>query len=130
MGLSRKRKQQLRRITSRSLEIRKQRKTDREAQQKEFLIRQREGDENGNLGSKHTPDDPNYDRSSQNEPSHEEELVVENKRRDSTCEGLGNNNGGVQLRAEERAFKPTWRQDAGGYLRGVRGCGSSGNSKT
>ena len=30
---------------------------------------------------------------------------------------------------EEHALKPTWRQDAGGYLRGVRGCGSSATRK-
>lgn len=43
MGLSRKRKQQLKQITARSLEIRKHRKFDRENQQKnEILRRERE----------------------------------------------------------------------------------------
>ena len=32
---------------------------------------------------------------------------------------------GLLLESKERTFEPTWKSDAGGYLRGVRGCGSS-----
>ena len=135
MGLSKKRKQHLSYITSRSLETRKLRKVDREDQRKkEILRRQREEedfwDEYENLSSESSSDESKCDGSSQDEPSSEDEdLVVENKRGDSTCEGLGDDDGGVQLGSEKRIFKPTWRQDADGYLRGVRGCGSSATEK-
>lgn len=65
-------------------------------------------------------DKSNCDGSSQDGPGSEEEcLVVENQRGDSTCEGLGDDDGRVQLEVQERTFKPPWREDAGGYLRGV-----------
>lgn len=51
--------------------------------------------------------------------------MVEGKRGDGTCEGLGNDDEGVKLEGTEHPFKPNWGEDAGGYLRGVRGCGSS-----
>lgn len=140
MGLSKKRKQQLAHITARSIEIRKRRKVDRENQQKdEILRREREEedrleedllDETGNLRSISNSLELNCDGSSQDGTSTEKDnLVVENKGGDGTCDGLGNHDGGVQLRAEEQTFKPTWRGDAGGYLRGVRGCGSSATKK-
>lgn len=140
MGLSRKRKQQLNHITARSLEIRKLRKVDRENQQKkEILRREREEedrleedflDETENLRSKSNSHETNCDGTRHDGPSTEKDnLVVENKRGDGTCDGLGDDDGGVQLRAEERTFKPTWREDAGDYLRGVRGCGSSATKK-
>ena len=46
-----------------------------------------------------------------------------------TYEGLGDDDEGVQLEGKERTFKTNWREDAGGYLRGVRGCGSSATEK-
>lgn len=36
----------------------------------------------------------------------------------------GNSDGGVQLEVNDHSFKPIWKDDASGYLRGVRGCGS------
>lgn len=135
MGLSKKRKQHLRHITSLSLETRKNRKVNRENQRKEEILRRQRGEEDiwyefENPSSDYSSDESNCDRSSQDEPSSEEEdLGVENNRGDSTCEGLGDTDGGVQLEGEERTFKPTWRQDAGGYLRRVRGCGSSATEK-
>lgn len=74
----------------------------------------------------------NCDRSSQNETSNEKDyLVVENMRGEgtSTCDGLGLDDGGVQLITQGQTFKPTWRGDASGYLRRVRGCGSSATKK-
>lgn len=140
MGLSKKRKQQLKHITSRSLEIRKKRKVDRENKQKnEILRRQREEEdhlEEGHLDkyeylrSESKSNEPNYHESSQDRLSfNKEDLVVEIERGDSTRESLRDDDGGVQLGGEERALKPTWRGDAGGYLRGVRGCGSSATKK-
>ena len=37
--------------------------------------------------------------------------------------------GGVQLRVEERIFRPVWKDKAGNYLRGIKGCGSSATEK-
>lgn len=51
------------------------------------------------------------------------------KRGDGTCEGLGDDDGGLQFEGTERTFKPNLREDAGGYLRGVRGCASSATEK-
>lgn len=138
MGLSKRRKHQLNYITARSLEVRKRRKVDRENQQNnEILRRGREEedrleedllDETENLRSIPNSHELNCGGSSQDGTSTEKDiLVVENKSGDgtSTCDALGADDGGVQLRAEGQTFKPTWRGDAGGYLRGVRGCGSS-----
>ena len=56
--------------------------------------------------------------------------MIEKRRGDGIYEGLGDDdNGGVQLEGEERTFKPNWKGDAGGHLRGVRGCGSSATEK-
>ena len=132
MGLSRKRKQQLSQITARSLESRKHRKVESQ-RKKEILRRQREEDfwdEHEDTRLESSSDESNCDESSQDESSSaEEDLVIENKKGDSTCEGLGDDDGGVQLESGERTFKPTWSGDAGGYLRGVRGCGSSATDK-
>ncbi|MCJ1345846.1 hypothetical protein MMC31_004055, partial [Peltigera leucophlebia] len=100
----------------------------------EILRRQKEEedfwDEHEDPRLESSSDESNCDESSQDESSSaEEDLVIENKRGDSTCEGLGDDDGGVQLESGERTFKPTWREDAGGYLRGVRGCGSSATDK-
>ena len=136
MGLSKKRKQHLSQITSRSLEIRKHRKVDRENQRiKDILRRQRKEeefwDEYKNPSSEFSFNESNCDGCSQDGPSSkEEDLVVENKRRDCTYEGLGNEDGGVQLGGEERALKPTWREDAGGYLRWVTRMWFGGSRKT
>lgn len=101
-----------------------------EAQRKkEILRRQREEedfwDEYEHFSLESSSDESNSDGSIQDGLSSEEEdLVMENKRGDGRCEGLGDDDdGGVQLEGEERTFKPNWRGDAGGYLRGVRGCG-------
>ena len=133
MGLSRKRKQQLSQITARSLQSRKRLKVESQ-RKKEILRRQREEedfwDEHEDPRLESSSDESNCDESSQDESnSAEEDLVIENKRGDSTCEGLGNDDGGVQSESGEGTFKPTWRGDAGGYLRGVRGCGLSATDK-
>lgn len=137
MGLSKKRKQHLKQITARSLEIRKHRKVDRENQQKREILRKgtEEEDhleedflgEDDDLRLESSSHELNCQASCQDRPSSEKEDLAE--RRDSTCDGLGADGGGVLLGAEERTFKPTWRGDAGGYLRGVRGCGSSATKK-
>ena len=133
MGLSKKRKQQLSYITARSLESRKHRKVvDYENQRKkEILRRQREEEdywdeyEDFSLdssseesdGNESSPDQPNSD-------GEEEEVIEDSKKGEDIREGL-EDEGGVQLEIEERTFEPKWKSDAGGYLRGVRGCGSS-----
>ena len=38
-----------------------------------------------------------------------------------THKGLGDNNGGgVLLRVEDLIFRPIWKNDIGGYLRGIK----------
>ena len=135
MGLSKKRKQQLSYITARSLESRKRRKVvDYENQRKkEILRRQREEedywDEYEDFSLDSSSEESDGDESSPDQPSSDggEEEVIEDhsKRGEDIREGLGDNEGGVQLEIEERTFEPKWKSDAGGYLRGVRGCGSS-----
>ena len=36
-------------------------------------------------------------------------------------EGLGDNDGEVPLEVENPIFRPVWKDNAGGYLRGVEG---------
>lgn len=57
------------------------------------------------------------------------DLMIENKRRNGTCKGLGNDNRGVQLESGKQTFKPIWKKDAGRYLWDVQGCGSSAINK-
>lgn len=122
MGLSKKRKQYLSPTTVRSLDSRKHRKVDRETQQKKEVLRRQRGEEDFwdeyedlSLGS--SSDESNCDRSSQDGFSSEGEvLVIEDKRRDGTYEGLGDDDEGLQLEGKERTFKTNWREDAGGYL--------------
>lgn len=89
-------------------------------------------DETENLRSISNSHELNCDGSSQDGTSTEKNnLVVENKGGDGTYDGLGVDDGGVQLRAEEQQnFKPTWRGDAGGYLQGVQGMWFVGDKKT
>ena len=56
-------------------------------------------------------------------------MIGENRKEEGVHKGLGDNEGGVQLEIEERTFEPKWKSDAGDYLRGVRGCGSSRTNK-
>ena len=131
MGLSKKRKQQLSYITARSLESRKQRKVDNENQrEKEFLRRLREEEDywdeyEDNLESCFDESDDN--ESSPDESSSDEEggVIEENRKEEGVHEGLGDNEGGVQVEIKERTFEPEWKSDADDYLRGVRGSGSS-----
>ena len=123
-------------MTARSLESRKPRKIDRETQRKkEILRRQREEedfwDEYEDFSLESSSDESNCDGSIQDDSSEEEDWVTEKKRGDGgTFEGLGDDDdGGVQLEGEERNFKPSWKGDAGGYLRGAHGCGPSATEK-
>lgn len=50
-------------------------------------------------------------------------------RGDNTKEGLEDNDGGVELEVDDHNFRPVWKDDAVGYLQGVRGCGSSTTEK-
>ena len=42
---------------------------------------------------------------------------------------MGDNDGRVPLEVEDPIFRPVWKDNAGRYLRGVRGCGSSTTEK-
>lgn len=78
------------------------------------------------LDSSSDESDGNESSSDQLSSDEEEEDVVGiNKRGGDIHEGLEDDEGGVQLEIEERTFEPKWKSDAGGYLRGVRGCGSA-----
>ena len=130
MGISRKRKQQLREITSRSLETRKLRKLDQENQRrKEILRRQRDEEDFWDEYEDVSVDSSSNESSPDEYSSEEEKLMVEGGRGDNIQEGLGEDDGGVRLEHEEQNFRPTWEKDAGGHLRGVRGCGSSATDK-
>ena len=135
MGLSKKRKQQLSYITARSLESRKQRKVDNENQrEKEFLRRLREEEDywdeyEENLESSSNKSDDNESSPDKSSSNKEEGVIGENRKEEGVHEGLGDNEGGVQLEIEEYTFEPNWKSDADDYLRGVRGCGSLRTNK-
>ena len=137
MGLSRKRKQHLEHITIRAAKSNKHQKVVRENREKKlFRLKQQEEedfwDEYEEASSASSSDDSTEDESSHDKPSSDEENSEEegDRRRDNTREGLGDDDdGGVQLDKEKHTFQPTWSTDAGGYLRGVRGCGSSATEK-
>ena len=126
MGLSKKRKQHLSLISARAAESHKHRKIDRENERKKRFC-----DELEELQSESSSDESNIEHSSLGEPSSDEDnMEVNNQRGDNTREGLGDQDGGVQLGvAEERSFRPVWKDDAGSYLRGMQGCGSSATEK-
>ena len=42
---------------------------------------------------------------------------------------MGDNDEGVQLEVKDNIIQPVWNDDAGEYLRGIRGCGSSAIEK-
>ena len=135
MGLSKKRKQHLSLISTRAAENQKHRKIDRENERKKrFLKKLREEedfwDEPEELQSESSSNESNIEDSSLDEPSSDENnMEVNNKRGDHTREGLGDQDGGLQLGVEERSFRPVWKDDAGSYLRGIKGCGSSATEK-
>ena len=135
MGLSKKRKQHLSLITARAAESHKHRKIDREYERKKrFLKKQREEedfwDEFEELQSESSSDESSIEDSSLVEPSSDEDnLEVVKKRGDNTCEGLGDEDGGVELGDKDRSFKPVWKDNAGNYLRGISGCGSLSSEK-
>ena len=85
-------------------------------------------DEHEDPRSESSSDESNVDESSLGERSSDEEnSEVDSGGGDNTKEGLEDNNGGVQLKVE--GFRPVWKDDAGGYLRGLRGCGLSTTEK-
>ena len=96
MGLSRKRKQQLREITSRSLKTRKLRKLDQENQRRKEILRKQRDEEDFWDEYKGVSVDSSSDKSSPDEHSSgEEKLIVEGSRGDNIQEELGEDNGGV-----------------------------------
>ena len=142
MGLSKKRKQHLAQITALAAENKKARKIDVQSQQKKrFLRKQREEDdfldEHEDFQSDSSSDESRFeefslDREGTDEEDlevDEEELGVDDGRGDNTQEGLGDNDGGVKLEDKDPIFRPVCKDNAGGYLRGVRGCGSSTTRK-
>lgn len=133
MGLSKKCKQHLSQITARAAESNKRKKVDQENQQKRRFLRKRRGedflDEYEAPESASSSDESILDEPSLDEPSSEEENSVDNQDEENTYKGLGDNDGGVLLEVEDRSFRPTWNDNAGGYLRGIRGCGSSATKK-
>ena len=134
MGLSKKRKQHLAQITVRAAESKKHRKIDEENQRRRFLRKQREEedfwDEHEDFRSESSSDESDFVESSLDGYSSDEETLDEGENGgDGTQEGLGDDNGGVQLEAKKHIIVPVWKDDAGGYLRGIRGCGSSATEK-
>lgn len=133
MGLSKKRKQQLIQMFARAAESHKHRKLDRENERKKrFLKKQREEedfrDEYEEPLSESSSDESNVESSLDESSSEEGDLGWDNVRGDNTLEGLGDD-GAVQLEVKEHSFKPVWKDDAGSYLRGIQGCGSSATTK-
>ena len=109
MGLSKKRKQHLAQITALATESKKTRKFDVQSQQeKRFLRKQREEDfldEHEDFQSDLSSDESRFDESSldregtdeEDSEVDEEDLGVDDERGDNTQEGLGDNDGRVQL---------------------------------
>ena len=136
MGLSKKRKQQISFAIARSLESRKHRKVDKEnRRKKEIWKKQKEEedyrDEYEDYSLESSLDESEYDEPSLDLPSSEEEQeeeegerIKDKRKEEGTREGLGDDEGGVLLESKKRIFEPTWKSEAGGYLHGVRGCGS------
>ena len=135
MGLSKERKQHLSLISARAAGSHKYRKIYRENERKKrFLRKQREEedfwDELEELQSESSSDESNIEDSSLDEPSSDKDNVeVDNRRGDNTHEGLGDQDGGVQLGDKERSFRLVWKDDAGSYLRGMKGCDLSAAEK-
>ena len=134
MGLSKKRKQQISFAIARSLESRKHRKVDEEnRRKKEIWRKQREEEdywdeyEDYSLESSSDEsecDEPSLDLPSSEEEEEEGERIKDKRKEEGTREVLGDDEGGVLLENKKRIFEPTWKSEANGYLRGVRGCGS------
>ena len=132
MGLSKKRKQQISFAIARSLESRKHRKVDEEnRRKKEIWRKQREGEdywdeyEDYSLESSSDEsecDEPSLDLPSSEEEEEEGERIKDKRKEEGTREGLGDDEGGVPLENKKRIFELVWKSEAGGYLRGVRGC--------
>ena len=80
--------------------------------------------------SESSSDESTFDEPSLDEPSSGEENPVDNRDEENTYERLGDNDGGILLEVEDRSFRPIWNDNAGGYLREMRGGGSSANKKT
>ena len=86
-------------------------------------------DEHEDFQLESSSDESRFDKSSLDGKSADEEnLEVDNGRGDNT-QGLGDNDGGVQLEDENSIFRPFWKDNAGGYLQGVRRCSSSTTRK-
>ena len=87
-------------------------------------------DEHEDLRSESSSDESNFAESSlDGHSSDKENSEVDNRRGNGTQEGLGDNDGGIQLEVKDRSFRPVWKDNAGEYLRGIRGCGSSATEK-
>ena len=136
MGLSRKRRKHLGRSSIRAAESNKRQKVVRENWEKKlFRLRQQEEedfwDEYEEASSASSSDDFTEDDSSPDEPSSDEDLEEEgNRRKDNKREVLGDDDdGGVQLDKQKKSIQPIWSTNAGGYLRGVRGCSWSATEK-
>lgn len=87
-------------------------------------------DEHEDLRSESSSEKSNVDESSLVErSSDEEDSEVDIGRGDNTKEGLEDNDGGVELEVDDHNFRPVWKDDADGYLQGVRECGSSTTGK-
>ena len=86
MGLSKKRKQQLSYITARPLETRKHRKVDNENQRQKEILRQRKEedywDEYEDFYLESSTDESDNHEPSPNEPSSDEEEVMEDNRKE------------------------------------------------
>ena len=120
MGLSKKRKQHLAHITARAAETKKHRKIDEENQRRRrFLRKQREEED---FWDEH--------EDFRSESSSDEEILEEGENGgDGTQEGLGDDNGGIPLEVKKNVVVPVWKENAGGYLRGIKGCSSSATEK-
>ena len=68
--------------------------------------------------------EPSLDLPSSEEEEEERERIKDKRKDEGTREGLGDDEGGVPLENKRRIFEPTSKSEAGGCLRGVRGCGS------
>lgn len=81
-------------------------------------------DEHEDLRSKSSSDQSRFDEFRLDEWSADEEnLEMDNGMGDNTQVGLGDNDfrGGLQLEENDPSFRPVWKNEVGGYSRGVKG---------
>ena len=105
MGLSKKRKQQLKKLTNRSLKTCKLQKLDQENYRRKVILRRQR--DNEDFWDEYEVDSSSDKSSLDASSSNKEKLMIEGDKRDKIWEGLEDNDKRISLEPEEQNFKPT-----------------------